>query len=319
MKKVGIIGGAGFIGSYVTKQFLENGYRVKVSALDISNKGKYIHLSTLPHAGNLELAPLDVQNLDQLKAFAAGCDILVHSGTPFQLEVEDLQRDLLDPTIKGTENFLRVVSETPSVKKVVFVASVAAHNTDFPMPAPGFAPDHVFSEKDKPYCSQESHPYCQAKYHANQVVRKFTQENPAPGFDIVTVSPVGVMGNQLSSREDSTSMGIQFLFKNKLAPNPFIQMFYDQDVYWALVDVADVAESVYKAATLPNLHGKHYLLTGESWRVSDISLMLNGKAPVGQPKTVYSNALATRDLGVQFKSARVPLGNYATATEGVPA
>lgn len=319
MKKVGIIGGAGFIGSYVTKQFLENGYRVKVSATDISNTAKYAHLSALPHAENLELAPLDVQNIAQLKAFAEGCDILVHSGTPFQLEVEDPQRDLFDPTIKGTENFLRVVSETPTVKKVVLIASVAAHNTDFPMPAPGFAPDHVYTEKDKPYCSQESHPYCQAKYHADQVVRKFIQENPAPGFDMVTVSPVGVMGNQLSGREDSTSMGVQFLFKNKLAPNPFIQMFYDQDVYWALVDVADVAESVYKAATLDHLHGKHYLITSESWRVSDITLMLNGKEPAGQPKTVYSNAQATRELGVQFRPARVPLNQYAEATETVVA
>lgn len=319
MKTVGIIGGAGFIGSYVTRQFLESGFKVKVSAMDISNKEKYAHLSGLPNAANMEIAPLDVQNIDQLKAFAAGCDILVHSGTPFQLEVEDVQRDLLDPTIKGTENFLQVVSETPTVKKVVFIASVAAHNTDFPMPAPGFAPDHVYSEKDKPYYSQESIPYCQAKYYADQAVRKFTQENPAPGFDIVTVSPVGVMGNHLSGREDSTSMGIQFLFKNRLAPNPFIQMFYDLDVNWALVDVADVAESVYKAATLPNLHGKHYLITSESYRVSDISLMLNGKEPVGKPSTVYSNALATNDLGVHFKPAKTPLHQYAEATEGVAA
>ena len=316
MQTVGIIGGAGFIGSYVTKQFLENGYRVKVSATDISNKEKYAHLSALKNAENMELAPLDVQHLDQLKAFAAGCGLLVHCGTPFQLEVEDPQRDLLAPTIKGTENFLRIVSETPSVKKVVFVASVAAHNTDFPMPAPGFAPAHVFTEKDKPYCSQESHPYCQAKYYADQAVRKFTVENPAPGFDIVTVSPVGVMGNQLSGRADSTSMGVQFLFKNKIAPNPFIQMFYDLDVNWALVDVADVAESVYKAAILPNLHGKHYLITSESYRVSDISLMLNGKEPAGKPSTVYSNALATQDLGVHFKPAKLPLHQYAKATEG---
>ena len=315
MQTVGIIGGAGFIGSYVTKQFLENGYRVKVSATDISNKEKYAHLSALKNAENMELAPLDVQHLGQLKAFAAGCDILVHCGTPFQLEVEDPQRDLLDPTIKGTENFLRVVSETPAVKKVVFVASVAAHNTDFPMSAPGFAPAHVHTEKDKPYCSQESHPYCQAKYYADQAVRKFTQENPAPGFDIVTVSPVGVMGMALSARADSTSMGVQFLFKNKIAPNPFIQMFYDMDVSWALVDVADVAESVYKAATLPNLHGKNYLITSESCRISDISLMLNGKEPAGKPSIGYSNALATKELGVQFKPASVPLGQWAQVME----
>ncbi|MCB0598414.1 MAG: hypothetical protein KDD28_30345, partial [Phaeodactylibacter sp.] len=122
--------------------------------------------------------------------------------------------------------------------------------------------------------------------------------------------------NQLSGRADSTSMGVQFLFKNKIAPNPFIQMFYDLDVNWALVDVADVAESVYKAAILPNLHGKHYLITSESYRVSDISLMLNGKEPAGKPSTVYSNALATQDLGVHFKPAKLPLHQYAKATEG---
>ena len=317
MKKVGIIGGAGFIGSYVTKQFLENGFKVKVSATDISNKEKYAHLSALPYAENMELAPLDVQNIAQLKAFAEGCDILVHSGTPFQLEVEDPQRDLLDPTIKGTENFLRVVSETPAVKKVVFVASVAAVNTNFPLPPKGWADGQVFSEQDTPYFSEENHPYAQAKFLAHQVVERFIANNPETGFDIVTVSPVGVMGNQLSGRADSTSMGVQFLFKNKLAPNPFIQMFYDLDVNWALVDVADVAESVYKAAILPNLHGKHYLITSESYRVSDISLMLNGKEPAGQPSTVYSSALATRDLGVHFRPAKLPLNQYAKAMEGV--
>jgi len=40
MKKVGIIGGAGFIGSYNTKKFLREGYKVKVSTTDLSNKEK---------------------------------------------------------------------------------------------------------------------------------------------------------------------------------------------------------------------------------------------------------------------------------------
>ena len=316
MQTVGIIGGAGFIGSYVTRQFLENGFKVKVSAYDISNKGKYAHLSGLPNSENMELAPLDVQNIAQLKAFVAGCDLLVHGGTPFQLDVEDPQRDLFDPTIKGTENFLQVVSETPSVKKVVFIASVAAVNTNFPLPPEGWADGKIFSEKDEPYYNKENHPYAQAKFLANLTVNQFIADNPDAGFEITTVSPVGVMGMAMSAREDSTSMGIQFLFKNRLAPNPFIQMFYDLDVYWALVDVADVAESVYKAATRQNLHGKNYLITCESYRVSDISLMLNGKEPAGQPITVYSNALATKDLDVYFKPARVPLMEYAKATEG---
>jgi nucleoside-diphosphate-sugar epimerase len=34
MQTVGVLGGAGFIGSYVTQKFLNEGYTVKVSASD---------------------------------------------------------------------------------------------------------------------------------------------------------------------------------------------------------------------------------------------------------------------------------------------
>lgn len=40
MKKVGIIGASGFIGSYVTKQFLESGFLVKASVTDLSRTQK---------------------------------------------------------------------------------------------------------------------------------------------------------------------------------------------------------------------------------------------------------------------------------------
>ena len=51
MQTAGIIGGSGFIGSYITKIFLEENYKVKVSSTDINNKSKYEHLLTLTNAG----------------------------------------------------------------------------------------------------------------------------------------------------------------------------------------------------------------------------------------------------------------------------
>ncbi|HEY9184920.1 MAG TPA: NAD-dependent epimerase/dehydratase family protein [Salegentibacter sp.] len=36
MKTVGIIGGSGFIGSYITRKFLQEGFEVKVSVTDIN-------------------------------------------------------------------------------------------------------------------------------------------------------------------------------------------------------------------------------------------------------------------------------------------
>ena len=92
-------------------------------------------------------------------------------------------------------------------------------------------------------------------------------------------------------------------------------MLYEQDVYWSNVDVADVAESVYRAATLTNLHGKNYLIASESYRISDVSLLLNGETPAGQARSVYSSALATRELGVQFNPLSVTFGHYVQATK----
>ncbi|MCY7328967.1 MAG: NAD-dependent epimerase/dehydratase family protein [Saprospiraceae bacterium] len=101
-KGVGIIGGSGFIGSYVTRKFLENGFQVRVSATDLANEDKYRHMRDLPQAEHLEIVPLNTLDAAALQSFVAGCDIVVHSGTPFELETENPQTDMFDPTVKGT-------------------------------------------------------------------------------------------------------------------------------------------------------------------------------------------------------------------------
>jgi len=312
MKTVGIIGGSGFIGSYNTQKFLNEGYQVKVSTTDLSKKEKYEHLLSLKNAENLEIAQLDVENKQELMDFLKDCDIVIHGGTPFQLDVKDLQKELFDPTIKGTENFLEAVLRTPQIEKVVFIASVAACNTNFPFLPPGKNEGEQITEEDAPFMSDEGIPYAQAKFIANEAVNKFFADHPDLNFEITSVSPTGVMGKSLSNREDSTSTGLQFLFKNKIAPNPFIQMLYDVDVLWALVDVEDVAEAIFKTATTKNIHGKNYLLSSESYRISDVTLMLNNQPPVGKPEIVYSSALATKDLGISFKPVSIPLNNYSS-------
>ena len=311
MKTAGIIGGSGYIGSYVTQAFLKEGYKVKVSATDITKKKKYQHLKQLQNAKNLDIVQADVTNIESLKAFMDGCDIVVHGGTPFQLDVKDPNKELFEPTIKGTENFLTLIQESNTVKKVVLVASVAAFNTGYPMPVEGRPADHLYTETDEPHLNTEGHPYAQAKYYADQVVQKFIKENPDTDVEIVSVYPTGVMGPALSNRDDSTSMGLQYLFKNRIAPNPFVQMLYDHDMEFAIVDVRDVAEGIYRAATINGLHGKQYYLSYESWKVSDISRMLNSEPVQEKPRFVYSGKNAERDLGITYKPASESFSAYS--------
>jgi nucleoside-diphosphate-sugar epimerase len=301
MKKAGIIGGSGFIGSYITKQFLDNGFEVKVSTTDISREEKYRHLMNLKNTDHLYIEELNVEDKAQLKEFVSECDIVIHSGTPFQLTITDPEKELFTPTIKGTENFLEVIKETPSVKKVVLIASVAAWNTNFPLPADGKSFTDTYDENNHKFTSESSHPYAQAKFIANQVVEQFIDNNPTLSFEISSVSPVMVMGKSMSDRLDSTSTGLQFLIKNKIAPDEFIQAMYDNDVPFAIVDVNDVAHATFKLATTYNLHGKNYLLSSETYKVSDVHEMLNDRKPKSGPEIIYKNDLAKKDLNVSFR------------------
>lgn len=312
MKRAGIIGGSGFIGSYITRTFLNHGFEVKVSATDITQENKYKHLMAFEHSDRLHISEVNVENKAALKDFIHDCDIIVHGGTPFILNVQDPQTQLFKPTVRGTENFLTIVKDTPGIEKVVIIASVAAYNTNFPMPPDGKTPTDSIDENTAKFSSEASHPYGQAKFIANQTVENFIQDNPTLSFEITSVSPVFVMGKSLSAREDSTSGGMQFLFKNKIAPDPFVQMLYDTDAPFAVVDVADVAEVVYKTATTKGLHGKNYLLSSETYSVSDLSLMLNKQKPKHTGQVIYKNNLVKAELNVHFRPVHETLNNYST-------
>lgn len=303
MKTVGIIGGSGYIGSYVTSKFLEEGFKVKVSSRDISKRKNYKHLEQHANAINLGVYPINILDIMSVRDFVDGCDIVIHGGTPFQLDVKDPTRDLFEPTIKGTEIFLKVIQESLSVHKAVIVASVAAFNTGFPMPVEGRSEEHLYTETDEPHLNEEGHPYALAKYYADRVVQKFVADHSDSGVEIVSVYPVAVMGPALSNRDDSTSVGLQYLIKNRIAPNPFVQMLFDYDVEFAIVDVRDVAHGIFKTATTVGLHGKQYYLSNESWKVSDITRMLNNEPVQDKPRLVYSGKHAERDLGIRFRPA----------------
>ncbi|MEO7047064.1 MAG: NAD-dependent epimerase/dehydratase family protein [Ferruginibacter sp.] len=309
MQTVGIIGGSGFIGSYITKIFLEENYEVKVSSTDINNKSKYEHLLSLTNAANLAVVALDVRDEKMLNEFVAGCNILVHAGTPFILDFKDAQKELFEPTVNGTRNFLNAIKKSASLKKVVIIASVAAWNTSFPLNPSTYPANHIFTEQDTPYISEQDHPYGQAKFLADQDVRKFINENPDLPFEVTSLSPTWVVGNPLSQRKDSTSAGMQYLIKNKLAPNAFVGMLFATDAMFSMIDVRDVAEAVYQSAITKGIHRKNYLIANESYTVSDISKMLNNEAPVAEAAIVYDSSLAKKDLGIAFISAKETLNH----------
>ena len=72
-------------------------------------------------------------------------DIVIHTASPFHFNVQDVQKDLLDPAINGTTGILKAIKKSaPTVKRVVITSSFAAIIDG----AKGLRPGYVYTEAD---------------------------------------------------------------------------------------------------------------------------------------------------------------------------
>ena len=56
-----------------------------------------------------------------------GVDGVVHTASPLQMQVDNNERDLLDPAIKGTTEILKAIQiNAPQVNRVVITSSFAS-------------------------------------------------------------------------------------------------------------------------------------------------------------------------------------------------
>jgi nucleoside-diphosphate-sugar epimerase len=72
-------------------------------------------------------------------------DAVIHTASPFRLNITSIQKQLLDPAILGTAGILQSIKKSaPTVKKVVITSSFAAIMDPFK----GNWPEHLYSETD---------------------------------------------------------------------------------------------------------------------------------------------------------------------------
>ena len=77
MKKVGVIGGSGFIESDVISLLLLHNFNIKVSTIDILIKENYEHLMELDHSENLYVCEIDTQQTSAISNFTKDCDLVI--------------------------------------------------------------------------------------------------------------------------------------------------------------------------------------------------------------------------------------------------
>lgn len=231
--RVAVTGATGFIGSEVVKVLLDRGHTVHGTVRNPEDQAKVAPLMQLDGASErLSLFKADLMERSGFDDAFTGCDIVMHVASPYAIDVEDAQRDLVDPALTGTRNALEAANDA-GVRRIVLTSSVAAI-TDEPE-------DRVYTEADwNMKSSLTRNPYHYSKMLAEQAAWQFVDDE-SPSFDLVVVNPAGVLGPSVVSSVNITSQVIADLLNGGVYPAVV-------DLSFVYVDVRDVAEAHVLAA-----------------------------------------------------------------------
>lgn len=164
------------------------------------NRIKALHSKL--HQGQLDF--VIVEDIAQPGAFDSAVqgtplfDAVIHTASPVIHKCEDVQKELLDPSIIGTTGILSSVKRfAPAVKRVVYVSSIAAMIDG----SKGTWPEHTYTASDwNPITLEEALDtsswipgYRGSKTFAERAAWAFI-ERERPGFTLTTLTPPGIFG-----------------------------------------------------------------------------------------------------------------------------
>ena len=183
-RKVAVIGGAGFIGTYLSKKF---------NKISISHTLFDINISS----SNKNITSIDVENLNSLDKIK-GTNIIINLAAIHRDDVRPISR-YDDVNVQGAVNIC-AAAKKHEIKKIIFISSVAIY---------GFAPANTAENGEPNYFND----YGRTKYLAEQVYKKWQSENPK-NRTLIIIRPTVVFGEG--------NRGNVFNLLEKIASNRFV-------------------------------------------------------------------------------------------------
>jgi len=129
--RVAVTGGAGYIGSKLVKNLLDEGY--DVVALDNQSTGNYNYLRHLKTA-KLEIIEGDIRNPLDLDKVLKGADVVVHAAALSDLDAcNENPEEAVSVNVYGTHRVLEAIIRN-GVRRVVFCSSAAIYGSPKKIP-----------------------------------------------------------------------------------------------------------------------------------------------------------------------------------------
>ncbi|XP_039172565.1 phenylacetaldehyde reductase [Eucalyptus grandis] len=265
-KVVGVIGGSGYIASWLVKLLLLRGYTVRATVRDPSDPKKTGHLLALEGAKErLHLFKAELLEEGSFDSVVNGCECVFHTASPVLLSAADPQAEIIDPALKGTLNVLRSCAKASSIKRVVVTSSMAAVAFTAKPLTSGVVIDETW-HSDPEFCEKSKLWYMLSKTLAEKAAWEFAKEN---GIDLVTKNPGYVIGPILQPTVNLTVQTIlNFINGAQTFPN----------TCYRFVDVRDVTLAHILAFENHSAHGR-YCLVGKVVHCHDALQILRNLYP----------------------------------------
>lgn len=269
-KPILVTGATGYVAGWIVKNLLDRGETVHAAVRDPNNNKKLNHLNAIAEKspGEIRYFKSDLLERGSYDEAMKGCEIVLHTASPFTTSVDDPQRDLVDPAVLGTENVLESANRVESVKRVVVTSSCAAIYTDAIDCAE--APGGVITENEwNTTASLEYQPYSYSKVLAEK--KAWEMANGQRRWELVTINPSLVMGPPLNTKSISSE---SFNILKQIGDGTF--KYGAPKMGIGMVDVRDVAEAHYRAAFWPNAKGR-YITSGHNTNLLEMAMTLREK------------------------------------------
>lgn len=265
MATVLLTGITGFIAKHIALQLLQAGHTVRGTARSLDRLAE-VKAALSPH-----LAPEATARLSVVKAdltadagwteAAKGCDVLMHTASPFPITQPKNPDDLIRPAVDGTLRAMRA-AHAAGITRVILTSSVVAVVDD---KVTGEQTEANWLDPDAPGTTA----YALSKLRAEQAAWDFVKVHPE--MKLTTVNPALVLGPPLDKHYGSSLRVVERFLKGG---DPAVPRFG-----WGVVDVRDVARMHLAAMDLPATAGRRYLADAGPLWMEEIAGILKAAYP----------------------------------------
>ncbi len=301
--KVGITGGAGYIGSTLIKELLSRKH--EVVSVDNETIGSYEYLIENEIADEDHLIKGDIREVDLLEKHWKDCDVIAHlAALPGLVPCNNKPEEAVSVNVYGTYNVLKAANKL-GIKRIVFCSSAAVYGKPRKLPV---------TEK------HELNPlnlYGVTKLSGEKILNMF---NLNEGLSTVNLRFGNIYGVGLYTRWDTV---IPKFVKQALKGEQ-LTIYGDGESSRDFVHVKDITNAIILSISTPKIGGETFNVGGETLNINELAKIVEEEVEKIVGKKVESKNTPprlgeTKEFSYDLTHIKSRLGfkNQYTVEDGV--